>query len=74
MLCMLILIAYLESSRRIEFDEYDIIDMQRDSIFRHTIFGIGLLVVPGIFGVFLFFRVIAIFSRAIFSRYGHHAG
>jgi hypothetical protein len=49
------------------------------SIFRHTIFGSGLLVVPDIFGVFLFFRVTAIFgmsifSRAIFSRCGRHAG
>lgn len=48
------------------------------SIFRHTIFGNGLLVFPNIFGVFLFFKVIAIFgmsifSRAIFSRCGHHA-
>jgi hypothetical protein len=31
--CMSILIAYLESPRRIESDEYDIIDMRRDSIF-----------------------------------------
>jgi hypothetical protein len=48
-------------------------------VFRYTIFGSGLLVVPDIFGVFLFFRVIAIFSmsifsRAIFSKYGHHTG
>jgi hypothetical protein len=36
------------------------------SIFRHTIFGSGLLVVPDIFGLFLFFRVTAIFSMSIF--------
>jgi len=49
------------------------------SIIRQIIFGSGFLVVLDIFGVFLFFRVttifsMSIFSRAIFSRYGHHAG
>jgi len=48
------------------------------SIFRHTIFGSGLLVVPDIFEVFLFFRVTTIFgmsrfSRVIFSKHGNHA-
>jgi hypothetical protein len=48
------------------------------SIFRHSIFGSGLLVVSDIFGVFLFFRVttifgMSIFSRAIFSMRGHYA-
>jgi hypothetical protein len=56
---MSILITYLESSRKIESDEYDIIDMHEIlflvvSIFRHTIFGSGLPVIPNIFGSFLF--------------------
>jgi hypothetical protein len=36
--CMSILIAYLESSWKIEFDEYDIINMQCDSIFKSVYF------------------------------------
>jgi hypothetical protein len=71
----MILITYSDSSLKIESDEYIFIDMRRDSIlavsiFRHTIFGSGLLVVPDIFGVFLFFRltIFTIFSKAIFSR------
>jgi hypothetical protein len=35
---MSILIIYLESSRKIESDEYDIINMQLDSIFRGVYF------------------------------------
>jgi hypothetical protein len=43
------------------------------SVFRHTIFDIGPLVVLDIFGVFTIFRRTAIFSRAIFSRGGRYA-
>jgi hypothetical protein len=48
-------------------------------IFRHTIFGSDLLVVPDILSLFILFERIAIFSMsifssAIFSRYGHYAG
>jgi hypothetical protein len=35
---MSILITYLESSQKIESNEYDIIDMQRDSIFSSVYF------------------------------------
>jgi len=52
---MSILIAYLESSQKIEYDKYDIIDIRRDSIFRHLTHGGGLLVILDIFGNFLFF-------------------
>jgi hypothetical protein len=81
---MSIMIAYLESSQKIESDEYDIIGIDEIiflvvSIFRHTKFSNGLLVVPDIFGVFTIFRwtvifSMSIFSRVIFSKGGHHAG
>jgi hypothetical protein len=48
-------------------------------IFRHAIFGSVLLAVPDIFHLFIFFKRTAIFSMSIFSsaiisKYGRHAG
>jgi hypothetical protein len=81
---MSILIAYLKSSQRIKSDEYDIIDMMRDSIFCSLFLDILYLTmdseVPDIFGGFLSFRVgllffgMSIFSKAIFSINGRSVG
>jgi hypothetical protein len=59
---MSILIADLESSRKIESDEYDIIDSEDIlflvlAIFRHMTHDDVLLVILDVFDSFLFFRV-----------------